>query len=357
MARPKKIGLEYFPLDCSFDDSMQFVEAKHGMEGFAVVIKLWQKIYKFEGYYTPWQEKNEYLFAKETGIELDVIKGIVSTCFGEGIFHRGMFTRHYILTSSGIQERWLRVITDAKRKGVEINPAFSLLGVSSEKTGVNSEETPENSEETPVNSGILPVESTQSKVKESTGKESIEEETKVEYSLPSVEGLSFENPGIKVVQEYTNLAENTPLTDPNYQAPHTGGGGEVEPNYHKMFTDAYCDFYEQRVGVRPDFTKADGVAAAGLRKFLKDNCREKSEEGALNSLHYIFQNWDKLEPFYQDQLKLSQIRSNINNIMNQVKNGTAKKQSTIEGKPNGAKPSFAGVAAIVDYMSDKGRFV
>jgi hypothetical protein len=48
MARPKKIGLEYFPLDCQMDDKVEMLEAEHGLEGFAVYVKLLQAIYQTE---------------------------------------------------------------------------------------------------------------------------------------------------------------------------------------------------------------------------------------------------------------------------------------------------------------------
>lgn len=48
MARPKKIGLEYFPLDCQMDDKVEILEAVHGLEGFAVYVKFLQAIYQTE---------------------------------------------------------------------------------------------------------------------------------------------------------------------------------------------------------------------------------------------------------------------------------------------------------------------
>ena len=55
MARPLKTGLDYFPLDVSFDDNIELLEAEEGLEGFAILIKLWQKIYS-NGYYIEWNE-------------------------------------------------------------------------------------------------------------------------------------------------------------------------------------------------------------------------------------------------------------------------------------------------------------
>ena len=59
MARPQKIGLDYFPLDTDIDqdDKVAIIEAQHGMLGFSVVIKLLMKIImtglKRNRYYSP----------------------------------------------------------------------------------------------------------------------------------------------------------------------------------------------------------------------------------------------------------------------------------------------------------------
>ena len=64
MARPIKKGLSYFSLDCDTDSKIEYIEAIHGLEGFAVVIKLWQRIYKEEGYYLTWNKKSKLLFCR-----------------------------------------------------------------------------------------------------------------------------------------------------------------------------------------------------------------------------------------------------------------------------------------------------
>ena len=56
MARPVKSGLNYFPMDVDMDDKVELIEAKHGITGFGILIKLYQKIYK-EGYYINWKEE------------------------------------------------------------------------------------------------------------------------------------------------------------------------------------------------------------------------------------------------------------------------------------------------------------
>ena len=62
MARQTKSGIDYFPLDVSMNDSMKLIEAEFGLKGFAVVVKLWQKIYGGEGYYCEWTEEVDFNF-------------------------------------------------------------------------------------------------------------------------------------------------------------------------------------------------------------------------------------------------------------------------------------------------------
>ena len=42
MARPQKEGIDYFTLDVKMDDEVKLVEAKSGIAGFGVLIKLYQ---------------------------------------------------------------------------------------------------------------------------------------------------------------------------------------------------------------------------------------------------------------------------------------------------------------------------
>ena len=59
-----KSGLEYFPLDVVLDDKFELIEAEFGLTGFAVIVKLFQKIYGGQGYYCEWTNEVALLFAK-----------------------------------------------------------------------------------------------------------------------------------------------------------------------------------------------------------------------------------------------------------------------------------------------------
>lgn len=70
MERPSKKGLDYFNIDCSQEDNLNFIEAKHGIVGYGVVIKIWKKIYQYHGYFCDWNEKNVYLFSKDVNVDV-----------------------------------------------------------------------------------------------------------------------------------------------------------------------------------------------------------------------------------------------------------------------------------------------
>lgn len=144
MARPPKKGLDYFPLDCHIDTDLRIVIALFGLSGFAIVIILWQRIYGEEGYYTKWNEDYGRLLALENKVDYDVVSGVIDECIKRGIFDQEKFQKYSVLTSKGIQKRYLTMTE--KRTGISIIDDYALLNapsklVSAEKTGVSSPKT------------------------------------------------------------------------------------------------------------------------------------------------------------------------------------------------------------------------
>lgn len=126
MARPQKIGLDYFPLDVDIDqdDKVAIIEAQHGILGFSVVIKLLMKIYS-EGYYYDWTEKEQILFSKRVNVDINEVNVIINDCIKWGMFSEELFNEHKILTSKGIQTRYLEAVK--RRSKVEMAKEFLLL--------------------------------------------------------------------------------------------------------------------------------------------------------------------------------------------------------------------------------------
>ncbi|MDL4842809.1 Lin1244/Lin1753 domain-containing protein [Aquibacillus rhizosphaerae] len=181
MVRPKKIGLDYFPMDVDMDqdDKIYLVKADHGWEGFAIVVKLLMEVYK-EGYYIEWDEKKAKIFSRKNLFDLDVVNDVINTCLEEGLFNNNLFEEHQILTSKGIQTRYVEATT--RRKNVLIYKEFFLIDVNELPNNnltlvnvcINHNSTNENDDI-----------STQSKVKES--KEKVKESKAEEIEEPAAD--------------------------------------------------------------------------------------------------------------------------------------------------------------------------
>ncbi len=124
MARPKKQGLDYFPLDVNVDNKLEILESEYGILGFGFIIKLFQKIYA-NGYYLEWNQYSASLFKKEVGIEKEKINEIIDFCLDINIFDKRLYQQCQILTSRGIQKRYFTVCK--RRKEVEVIKEYLLV--------------------------------------------------------------------------------------------------------------------------------------------------------------------------------------------------------------------------------------
>ena len=126
MARPQKNGLDYFPLDVDIDqdDKIALIEAQHGVIGFAIVIKLLMKIYK-NSYFYEWTEKEQLLFSKRINVDINSINVVINDCIKWGLFDSDLLETKKILTSKGVQARYLEAV--GRRTKVEIRKEYLLL--------------------------------------------------------------------------------------------------------------------------------------------------------------------------------------------------------------------------------------
>jgi hypothetical protein len=146
MARRIRHGLDYFPLDTSWDLSMRLLKVQFGLEGLGAAIQLLQMIYR-EGYYLDWTSETEKLFCLENEIDAKKLNAILEFCLGHGLFDRGLYDQYSVLTSWAIQRQWLRICLDAKRKNAAIDPRLNLCPeINDESDAQASGKTSENSE-------------------------------------------------------------------------------------------------------------------------------------------------------------------------------------------------------------------
>ena len=205
MARPKKQGLEYFPLDVTMDDKVQLIEAKHGIIGFGILIKMYQKIY-LEGYYYKWEEEQQLLFSNRVSVNRNLVIDVINDCLKWGLFNKEMYEKYRILTSKGIQERYVQATY--KRTRIEMDTRYLLIDVSDRKNIVLIQVSDVKNSDT---YNIDTSESTQSKVKESKVKESkvyIQQQKGTEQENEPLNNNDFK----KVVDIYNNnIHPITPL--------------------------------------------------------------------------------------------------------------------------------------------------
>lgn len=155
MGRESKVGLDYFDLDCHMDEKIELIEAEYGLKGFAIVVKLFQSIYSELGYYREWTPDISLLWAARLsgshggangsvgsasdegslpGFPKNLINDVVAASIRRDIFSQELFQKYHILTSSGIQKRYLSATS--KREKVELKKEYLLISVPENRSNV-----------------------------------------------------------------------------------------------------------------------------------------------------------------------------------------------------------------------------
>lgn len=131
MARPIKEGLDYFTLDCCMNDKIKLIEAEFGIKGFAIIVKLYQKIYMERGYYCEWNDDIALLFIANmggnSGVSKNLIDIIISASIRRGIFSKQLYDQFGILTSRRIQEQYFEAVS--RRERVKVKKEYLLVEV------------------------------------------------------------------------------------------------------------------------------------------------------------------------------------------------------------------------------------
>lgn len=184
MSRPTEDGLKYYPMDVGFlrDKKVKLLRAEFGASSVVFVLYVFSKVYEGNGYFLLWDKDEMLLTADELKETPTYISEVVRGCLSRSLFDERVFREFGVLTSAGIQRRYLRGcekrgeitiineywLLDINNKkdvpaSIRTKLAFSSItgGISGEKTSIIPPETPENSPGNP-----------QSKVKKSKVKES-----------------------------------------------------------------------------------------------------------------------------------------------------------------------------------------
>lgn len=165
--RPSKQGIDYFPMDVGFftDVKIRKISRACGPQSTSVLICLLCNIYKDEGYYILWDEDLPFVIADTVGVSEGAVKEVLQKAIQVGFFDTELYEKYKILTSSGIQKRFL--LATYQRKETSIIPEYLIdFTINSINHAINSNN---------------PVDNEQSKSKVKVNrKESIEKKTKKE---------------------------------------------------------------------------------------------------------------------------------------------------------------------------------
>lgn len=109
MPRPKKIGLDYFPVDTVFDEKIQTLESLFGNDGIVWILKFWQNAYRNENGEVNLSKYFGEVMSKNCRITLEIQQKIIDFCIEIKLIKE---TSHQVYTSNGIQKRIAAVSHD-----------------------------------------------------------------------------------------------------------------------------------------------------------------------------------------------------------------------------------------------------
>lgn len=133
MARPPKVGLDYFPLDVNFlnDLKTKKIVRSYGASAVAVALNVFINIYRDNGYYAECDDDFIFLIADELKLDEEYTKNVIKKMVEVDFFDKTLYENHKILTSIGIQNRY--VLASGRRVRTKINSVYDLINPKKEE--------------------------------------------------------------------------------------------------------------------------------------------------------------------------------------------------------------------------------
>lgn len=127
MARPKKQGLDYFPIDVDIFEDLEVEYAKFGADGFTIYMYLLTRVYK-RGYYLDVDEDFLLVMAARLRMSEQKVMQVLNYLLKRSLFDNTLFQSVKVLTSAGIQERFqLAVKSRALKNPIQVREDLWLL--------------------------------------------------------------------------------------------------------------------------------------------------------------------------------------------------------------------------------------
>jgi hypothetical protein len=282
MARPKKQGIDYFPLDVSFfsDIKVRKILRACGSQSASILICLLCNIYSDKGYYILWDEDLPFVIADSVGVSEGAVKEVILKALQVEFFNQELYNRYKILTSSGIQSRFIAAVY--KRKEIEYKSEYLVSDIHNLVSDVRNE--------------VSDIQNTQSKVKEKN--------------------------------KDNNISPCTTYTPPKKGASINSKAREIFENYFKKVYSN--DYY---------WTSKDAGSMTQLLKKLQYQRKQKDlpndDDSVLNALQIFLQSIDN--GWILDNFSVTKINSQFNEILTQIyncKNGKSKQKPSTKVAAN-----------------------
>ncbi|MEQ4507997.1 MAG: Lin1244/Lin1753 domain-containing protein [Enterococcus casseliflavus] len=288
VARPTKKGLDYFPLDVDFlsDLKVRRIIKACGKEAVHILVALLANIYRDEGYYVLWDDDLAFLVADEVGTKEGTVEELVRKAVQVKFFDKDIFDKYSVLTSKGIQNRY--ILATKERKKVELEFKYLLTNeVNRSNISINGR-----------NNSVNQENNQQSKVKESKEKEIKEDATAGESaSLETFQKLWL-FPNVVQVEDLLNLV-NIYGDELVEAAIKLAGSKDVPKNRAISFLTAslqeWADANVKTIDQARDYQRTRGAKKQGYNQ--KPLREEKLPDWAVNE-----QGEEQLSPERQAEL-------------------------------------------------------
>lgn len=272
MARPKKNNADYFSHDSDMRNNTKVRALRNKFtNGYSIWCMLLEYLTGRDGNVFPDNDIEFELMSGDFGVSVTEIRDAINYCIRLGMLSK----KDGFIYSESLDER-LKPVYDKRA---------ASKGNSDKQPRSNGRFCGNNTGETEVSVTETP----QSKVKE-----------------------------IKVNKIHnTNAADAAPIVQetPKKQKPVVVG--------YEGCVAVYDTWLKLRTGVG---VKMDGVQGKAMKEIIKylDAQKINKEQPVEEVWEFILNSWDKLTDYHKNKLKLSEINSDLINILNQIKNGKSK---------------------------------
>ena len=135
-----KEGISFFSFDTGFfqDKKVRLIKGEFGAKGVEILLRVLCVIYSDKGYYMNCSEDDCYLMSEGVGCDCtpNLIGEVINRCVKRGIFNEEVFNAFGVITSHGIQIRYINAV--ARRDEIRIIKEYALFDKNELSKGIRN---------------------------------------------------------------------------------------------------------------------------------------------------------------------------------------------------------------------------